>query len=114
MSTADPALDPLPSRLSSDPDMIELITFFLDHLDEQVGVIRTAWQERDLATLRTTSHQLRGSGSAYGYPEITDVAGAVETALAVEADIAALGERIEALIRTCRRAGMARPMSDGA
>ena len=78
---------------------------FVDELDGQVQSIRAACASEDFASLRRISHQLKGAAGGYGFDPIGDSAARLEDdMLADEMDLAALSERVEDLITTCRAA----------
>jgi HPt (histidine-containing phosphotransfer) domain-containing protein len=100
---------PLRSDFADDPDMGELIEFFLGELDDRVMAIRTAWEAGSCTDLRVLTHQLKGAAGGYGYPALGAVAAEIEAILkAGETEVAALSERVEALIGLCRRAAAGR------
>ncbi len=66
--------------------MDDLKQFFLSALSTRTEALETAATTMDadpvgaLATIRRLAHSLRGSGTTYGYPEITEAAMRVEEA----------------------------------
>lgn len=104
------SVTPLRSELATDPDMVELIEFFLTELSQRIGDIRTSWEARDRQTLRRIIHQLKGAAGGYGYPSITQSAASLEHVLLdAEAESSNISEQIEELIQLCRRAAAGRP-----
>jgi HPt (histidine-containing phosphotransfer) domain-containing protein len=98
-------LQPLYSEYRSDPEMVELIEFFLQELSQQAVNIDQAFEMGDVQRLRVLSHQLKGAAGGYGYPSISASAGAVESAvLADEANLSNVAEHVEALTLLCRQA----------
>ena len=57
-----PTTTPLVSTLAGDPDMAELVQFFVQEIDERIDTIQTTAQAKDIAGLRTVAHQLKGRG----------------------------------------------------
>ena len=61
----------------------DLQTFYVSNLDPQISAIEVALDalERDepgaVDSMRRVAHQLKGSGTSYGFPEVTDRAAAV-------------------------------------
>lgn len=102
-----PSSTPLVSTLSSDPDMAELVQFFVKEIDERITTIQTASQSNDIIGLRTVAHQLKGAGTGYGFEPISQTAGELERlideteALEVTSDIQ---RQVDELIDLCRRA----------
>jgi HPt (histidine-containing phosphotransfer) domain-containing protein len=114
-------LAPIRSRCADDPEMRELVLWFLGDLERRVGAIRTALDAHDATRLRMLAHQLSGSAKGYGFEEIGDAARRVESeiryivlhrgaqpgsddGLEDEAQVSALAEKTEDLILVCRRA----------
>ena len=106
--TAQPG-PPLQSTLASDPDMVELVEFFVKEMDDRVQTISDAADANDLDQLRTVAHQLKGAGAGYGFAPITETAGALEHLIDVAgpaAEVESMREQVDALIDLCRRASV--------
>lgn len=100
---------PLRSSFADDPEMRDLLVFFVDDLSRRVEAIRRALLDQDRAQLHTLAHQLSGSAGGYGYTSIGDVARLLEKQtrsgqLSDEMELSLLHERAEDLISICRRA----------
>lgn len=100
---------PLRSSFADDPEMRDLLVFFVDDLGRRIEAIRRALLDQDRAQLHTLAHQLSGSASGYGYTSIGDVARLLEKQtrsdqLSDEMELSLLHERAEDLISICRRA----------
>lgn len=95
----------LQSEFADDPEMREIVEFFINDLTARMDSIRQAFDDSDRARLKTLAHQLKGAAGGYGFPSIGLAASAVERELmGHEADLAALGDKVEELIRLCRSA----------
>lgn len=98
---------PLFSDFAKDPDMAELVELFTAELPDRMNQLATAWQNKDLPTIKRIAHQLRGSSAGYGYPSLGTTAGALEDALrSVEnaAGIPASAEfGVNQLLNMCKR-----------
>jgi HPt (histidine-containing phosphotransfer) domain-containing protein len=107
----DPAaLDPLVSEFAGDPEMEDLVRFFVSELRTRVGALRECWDSGDHRQLQRFAHQLQGAAGGYGFPTITRAAGELEQALlAEEAELSALQEKVESLILLCQRASRSGP-----
>ncbi len=98
---------PLRSTLASDPDMVELVEFFVEEMADRVQAISGAADTNDLGQLRTVAHQLKGAGAGYGFAPITETAGALERLIdesGPAAEVESMREQVDALIDLCRRA----------
>lgn len=101
----DADLPPLPSEYADDPEMAELIEFFVSELRERVGALKEAYEAGRGDELRAVVHQLKGAAGGYGYPTISEAARRFERELlAEEAELSAMREQFESLIDLCRRA----------
>jgi CheY-like chemotaxis protein len=98
-----PATDVV-STLVDDQDMQEILHQFVRGLAERSSAILRASQASDVETIKRLAHQLKGSAGGYGFPGITEAAGAVEQAVTDGADEALIRSRVEALASLCRRA----------
>lgn len=55
-----------------DPEFQELVDLFKGRLPSQISEIVAAFKADDWEKVQRVSHQLKGSGTAFGYPEITE------------------------------------------
>ena len=106
MSTPEQTNTPLKSTLSNDPDMVELVQFFVDEMSDRAESIRAAADENDLGRLRVVAHQLKGSGAGYGFEPISNAADAVEQLIDTQAEADNLRAQVDELINLCRRASV--------
>lgn len=98
---------PLVSTLASDPDMVELVEFFVEEIDERINTIQATAQADDMVGLRTVAHQLKGAAGGYGFEPISNTAAELERLIdATEADKVseAIQQQVDELIGLCRRA----------
>jgi len=99
------AVVPLRSMLADDPDMAELVSFFISEVGERINGLERAVAENDRKTLARLSHQLKGAAGGYGYPSITEAAAVVERSASDESvSLEDLANHVEALITLCSRA----------
>lgn len=100
---------PLVSTLASDPDMTELVQFFVDEIDERITTIQTTARGNDIAGLRTIAHQLKGAAAGYGFEPISQTAGELERLIDVTEPpevTQAIKEQVDELIGLCQRASV--------
>jgi HPt (histidine-containing phosphotransfer) domain-containing protein len=68
-----------------DPDIADLVPEYLEDRRADLVTMQEALRCQDADTLRRIGHQVRGSGTSYGYPDLTELGQAIESA-AKEAD----------------------------
>jgi HPt (histidine-containing phosphotransfer) domain-containing protein len=98
---------PLVSTLANDPDMAELVQFFLEEIDDRIDTILSATHANDIAGLRTVAHQLKGAAAGYGFAPISDIAGELERLIDVTETLQvsdAIHKQVDELIALCQRA----------
>jgi HPt (histidine-containing phosphotransfer) domain-containing protein len=70
----------MPAKLivAVDPQVAALVPRFLANRDADVGKIRAALAAADFTAIHATAHGMKGSGGAYGFPEISRLGAAME------------------------------------
>lgn len=94
---------PIKSEYAGDPDMRELVEFFVDQMPERVRALQQSLETGALEDVRSIAHQLKGAGGSYGFPQITNTARVLEEQ-ADGADIDAIRRGVDQLISICNRA----------
>ena len=61
-------------------DLEPLIPRYLDRRHKEIEVFRTQLAAGNFEALRIGGHSLKGSGGGYGFPDLTRIGGAIETA----------------------------------
>jgi PAS domain S-box-containing protein len=79
-----------------DPDFREVVVEFSHRLQEQLGAMQRAWEERELAQLASLAHWLKGSGGSAGFNAFTEPARKLEE-LAHQARLDEIGRAIAEL-----------------
>lgn len=74
----------------------ELLERYLSRCRNELPRLAAAIEESDYKTLRVTGHNLKGTGRAYGFPEITETGAIIETA-ATQQRAAELREHLDRL-----------------
>lgn len=88
--------------LREDSSLEDVVMMFVDGLKDRVLAMEAAARDGDFEVLRTSAHQLKGSGGGYGYPILTERAGVLEReAKAQEAEHCVA--IVEELKRVCER-----------
>jgi HPt (histidine-containing phosphotransfer) domain-containing protein len=97
--------EPLLSSFASDPDMVELVEYFVGELDDRMATIRAALERNDRSTIRRIAHQLRGAAGGYGFHAVGEAAAEVERLAHPDASpFDDLRSAADALISLCGRA----------
>ena len=79
--------------LRDDASLEDVVLAFVGGLKTRISEMETAARNGDFEALRTSAHQLKGSGGGYGYPALTDHAAALER----QAQAQASGECVAAV-----------------
>ena len=95
-------VDPIVSRWASNPKFHPIITNFTQRLEEQLGAMEKAWQEKDYKELESLAHWLKGAGGTVGFDVFTEPALALEQYAKAGTDNAC-GEAIIVLCRLSER-----------
>lgn len=106
MTTGKP---PIRSTYATDPDMRELVEFFVQEMPGRITSLRKAFEAAELADLTRLAHQLKGASGGYGFPTIGTKAGELESALKSSSapptqTLAAIKANLDDLIDLCTRA----------
>lgn len=99
-----PSNDPIVSEFAGDPDMVEIVEYFVGELPKRVEALRRAASANDAGALATLAHQLKGAAPGYGFSDIGKVAGELEQCLRTETSIESVLGHIEDLASLCDRA----------
>ncbi len=102
MSTPTRDESPIQSEFAGDPDMRELVEFFVDQMPDRVRALQQSLESGALEDVRSIAHQLKGAGGSYGFPQITESARMLEEQ-ADSADIDAVRRGVDELISICNR-----------
>ena len=106
MSTPQPATTPILSDFVADPDMRELVEFFVSALPERVEALQAALSESRPRDLQRLAHQMKGAAGGYGFPALGTAAAALEGTLKENenAPLERVRKELEDLVGLCRRA----------
>jgi signal transduction histidine kinase/CheY-like chemotaxis protein/HPt (histidine-containing phosphotransfer) domain-containing protein len=100
MTAVKPATD-LPTGI--DAAMQVAVAGFVSRLPARVDSLATFSAAGELEELRRLVHQLKGVGSGYGFPIITDAASRAESLIKATADCAAIRAAVDELIEWIRK-----------
>jgi HPt (histidine-containing phosphotransfer) domain-containing protein len=94
---------PIRSEFAEDPDMVELIEYFVSELPERSSAITACWREQRFDDLRRLAHQLKGASGGYGFPDLGDAAAQLERHLDMQAEADNLQRDVDELLTLCGR-----------
>ncbi|MBF0329132.1 MAG: Hpt domain-containing protein [Nitrospirae bacterium] len=63
-----------------DPDIADLVPGYIDNRHRDIGLLSEALAKNDYDGLRKIGHDLKGSGSGYGFDKITEMGRTLESA----------------------------------
>jgi HPt (histidine-containing phosphotransfer) domain-containing protein len=73
-----------------------------------LSAIRDGFEKGAVEVTCRLAHQLKGAAGGYGFPAITDAAGALERALVMKSSNADIRREIDTLASLCERTTIAR------
>ncbi|MFZ0591931.1 MAG: Hpt domain-containing protein [Bryobacteraceae bacterium] len=71
-----------------DFDLAELLPQYFALCRRDLDRLKAAFEQREFGQVRLLGHNLKGSGGAYGFPELTEIGAAIERAAKAEDEIA--------------------------
>ena len=102
-SNASPQAPIVRSGRENDPIVSRLLPEYVADLPGHVNRIADSLARAEFDGLRQTVHQLKGSGSGYGFPEITRLAAITETAILSGAQPETIAAEVTSLVDLIRR-----------
>lgn len=96
--------DTIHSRLSDDPDMIDLVGEFVENLKDRVTAIEATVAENNVEDLTRLAHQLKGASGGYGFDPLGQAAAALEQAAKAAHEVGEIKGAVDELISMCQRA----------
>ncbi len=67
-------------KVTIDPDLLELIPGYLEHRREDIDKLRILLRKRKYRDIERCGHSMKGSGSGYGFEDITAIGAFIEEA----------------------------------
>lgn len=93
----------LRSEFAGDPDMQELIRFFVSAMPDRIRSLEDSFREQRLSDLRVIAHQLKGASAGYGFRSVGDAARTLEDDLKQARGLETIRADVEELLGLCRR-----------
>ncbi len=98
-----PPATPIRSSFADDPDMAELVEFFVGEVPSRLQSIRDYCESGDREGVQRIAHQLKGACAGYGFEEVGLAAAKLEQPLKGEASLDDVREQIDELTELLRR-----------
>lgn len=96
---------PIVSAFADDPDMLELVEWFVEQIPQRVRQLEESFENGTLEELGTLAHQLKGAGGSYGFPQITESARRLEQQ-SRESDVEEIRRGLDELVDLCNRVSL--------
>ncbi len=97
---------PIRSLLEDDADLLDIVQDFANQIPDRIRNLKELYSQDDRDELQRVAHQLKGGAGGVGFPQISDVAAALEQAIKGKAKPEQIQERVIAL---CGEADATRP-----
>lgn len=94
---------PIRSDFADDPEMSELIEYFVSELPERAAAVNECLRAQRWEDLRRLAHQLKGASGGYGFAPLGDAAAALEADLDTQAALDAIQRDVDRLLSLCGR-----------
>ena len=95
--------DAIYSTLGNDPELGELVSMFVDELQQRVDHMAECVQEEDWQQLGRAAHQLKGAAGSYGFQQLTPVLQQLESSAKQADDPHDTLKAFEVIVRYCDR-----------
>jgi HPt (histidine-containing phosphotransfer) domain-containing protein len=92
------AIEPYRSLYRDDPAMTIILRDYVERLPYHVAALRGFLEARQSEELRQLLHQLKGSGTSYGFPPISTHAETAEALVLAGKPFSAVAEQVQSLI----------------
>ena len=102
-SQSPPPFPPLRSSYSDDPDMAELIAYFVEEVPKRLEALRALCESGDREGVQRLAHQLKGACAGYGFEEVGLVAESLEAPLKKDATLDDVRDEIQELAELLER-----------
>ena len=94
---------PVRSSFADDPDMAELVEYFVDEVPQRLESLMALCESGDREGVQRLAHQLKGACAGYGFEEVGLAAASVEAPLKGEASLDDVRSEIDELTDLLRR-----------
>ena len=87
-----------------DPELQELLVTFVSGLRDRAEALEQTFERRELDRLAGLAHQLKGTARAYGFPQLTDEAAALEATVLAGRALDEVHAKVLCVVELCRAA----------
>jgi len=94
---------PIRSRFCNDPDMAELVTYFVQEVPQRLEALRACCASGDREGVQRIAHQLKGASAGYGFDVLGEAAASLEAPLMQQAALDDVQSQIDELTDLLRR-----------
>ena len=90
-------------EFENDPEFLALVRQFKEELPLRISAIQDAAQHKDWVELKSLVHKLKGLGTSFGYPDLSDISAKIQSDLARETytNIDSLVDQLLASYHSC-------------
>ncbi len=99
----------LRSTLASDPRVMRVLDRFISNLPDRVAELEQSLNDGDLEALRHAVHNLKGAGSGYGFPALTQQSASAEEALKAQRSLEEIRREVDQLVGLIQQVDGYRP-----
>jgi HPt (histidine-containing phosphotransfer) domain-containing protein len=100
---AEESMQSLRSNLANDPRVMRVLDRFISNLPDRVAELQNSLNDGNLDLLRNAIHNLKGAGSGYGFPAITQKSASAEEALKAQRSLDEIRREVSQLIGLIQR-----------
>jgi len=87
-----------PIEVQVEEDMADVVPAYLEKRRAEVAVYRRALEAGDFDTIKHLAHKMKGTGTGYGFPRLTELGAALETS-AMQKDAEGVGKPLHEFAR---------------
>jgi len=87
-----------PIEVQVEEDMADVVPAYLEKRRAEVAVYRRALEAGDFDTIKHLAHKMKGTGTGYGFPRLTELGAALETS-ALQKDAEGVGKPLHEFAR---------------
>jgi signal transduction histidine kinase/CheY-like chemotaxis protein len=110
--TTEPGAPPSPLRVRIEEGMEDIVPGYLEKRRAEVAAYRQSLQAGDFDAIKKLAHKMKGTGTGYGFPKLTELGAALEEA-AIQSNAAALKTSLDEFAFYVERVELEYPKQPG-